>query len=165
MKGRRSRGPKSTQSQSEHVRERDFKWSAHRATRGFTRRLWSSSDELINEEDRTNLIDREIDASWDRGLTDACNRDRPTNLEQIGRLAFFRGEIPRDCGSIAMRSWPFLVRSWLILGAIVPWSSRIDGPRSSCDRGHQFHLSTGSNGPICSRGNPFKTDAFSLLFS
>ena len=118
-----------------------------RATRGFMRRLRPSSDGLINEEDQTDQIDHKIDASWDRDLAYVCNRDCATNLEQIGWLAFFHKEILRDRDSIAMRSWPFLVQSWLILVAIVPRSPLSDGPRSLCDGGHHFHLSTDSNDP------------------
>ena len=45
-----------------------------------------------------------------------------------------------------------------------PQSPLIDVPRSSCDRGHQIHLSTGSNGPNFLGKISFKNRC-ALLFS
>ena len=77
----------------------------------------------------------------------------------IGRLD---GERPRT--TIDARSWPdrraIVARSSrnhglfiAKLGATIPPT---DGPRSSCDRGHQNHLPTGSNGPELVWKSPFK---------
>ena len=45
-----------------------------------------------------------------------------------------------------------------------PRSFLIDGPRSSCDRGHQFHRSTGSNGRDFREKIPFKNRCIPLFF-
>ena len=59
------------------------------------------------------------DMSVDRGLAYACNRDRPTNLDQIGQLEVFMENFhaiatrsPCDCGLIESRLW-------IIRGAIL----------------------------------------------
>ena len=46
------------------------------------------------------------------------------------------------------RSWPTIsVGSWSNRRVIVDRSPQFDGLQSSCDGGHQFHLSTASNSP------------------
>ena len=66
--------------------------------------------------------------------------------------------------TITAKSWPdrraIVARLSHDCGKITvqfrPRSPLIDGPRSSCDRGHQIHLLTGSNGPQIARKFSFK---------
>ena len=95
-------------------------------------------------------------ASWDRGLSYGGNRDRPTNFDQIGQLAFFvesfhaiAARSPCDRGLIEPRSW-------LNRGAIVAQDQLALVT-------HDRHaivainwLLTGSNGPDFSREFPLK---------
>ena len=72
--------------------------------------------------------DHAKDMAHDRGIASTCDHNRPVNLKQIGRLAFFAQDFyaiaarsPSDRGSIEPRSW-------LTLGGIVPRLPLSDRP-------------------------------------
>ena len=114
---------------------RSLDFPNRRVTRGFMRRLPSSSDGLINKEDRTDQVDQEIDASVDRGLADVGNHDHPTYREPIERLAFLR-----------KRS----TRSWLDRTAIMAQSHRDRDsiePQSWLNHGQLWHTITANFWP------------------
>ena len=78
---------------------------------------------------------------------------------------------PRSRSVIAARSWTdrYGIVAWsprdrgLISTQPWPWSLWIDGARSSCDRGHQFHLSPDQTAWDFWAKSPLKTDELSLL--
>ena len=69
--------------------------------------------------------------------------------------------VAHNCGSIVARSRSD--QGWFIV-RLRPRSSLADGPRSSCDRGHQTHLPTGSNSPEFARKIPFKNRCIPSCF-
>ena len=128
------------------------------------RNAWTLYDSLIEDQigeskRRIGLLTwRRVKVSRASDLHRTRDRELPHDLHQT---AGWRKTKNHDRHAIVARSsrdrGSFIAKS----GATIPATY---GPRSSCDRGHQNHLPTGSNGPELVRKSPFKNLCIPSLF-
>ena len=111
-------------------------------------------------------LHRTGDASgWRGAILSKWWRSDDSNWSWTTIVAHDRGSIVVrslcDHGPIAPRSWLIQPRRCQVKGAMTLPS---EGPRSPCDRGHQTHPTTASNGPNFRAQILFKTNVFSPFF-